>query len=561
MSEKRRFVKTRRTLIVLTILIVGFVLYYREAVKMTPPDFNDTKLFLIETKQLDDNLYVYKDNWLNKNKYGLWELMVGGTPEELGAVNGALTEELAEYQEYAFVERIKEMIPSEGYLNFLKYFTSWFNRNMDEYIPEEYLKEIYGVSQFASDKYDFIGDNYDRILNYHAAHDIGHALQNLSLVGCTSFGVKGEYTKDGKMLIGRNFDFYSGDRFAENKIVTFMKPESGHNFVSITWGGLIGVVSGMNDKGLTITLNSAKSDIPMSARTPVSIVARKILQYASTIDEAYEIAKGHRTFVSETFLIGSARDGNTMLIEKSPDTTVLYQTGEDYIIATNHFQHKAFENDELNITNIDESASMYRFKRVDELIDEKRPFAKEEVASLLRDEKGIGNENIGLGNEKAVNQLIAHHSIIFKPQELKVWISTAPYQLGNFVMYDLNKVFADTVKAERGMVIYNESEGIDADNFLSTEDYKNFVTYKSLHTYIKKAVKGQKTVQQDTLFMFRDSNTKFFETWNVLGDYYASVNDKDKSETCYRNALTLEIPKHAEREAIQDKIVILTEEE
>lgn len=556
MIKKRFFKRLTRFFVITLLLVLVFIVYYKIEVKMTPPSFFKTELLDIKINK-DSALYSYNNNWLQQNKYGLWELMVAGDAEELGAINGALTQELATYQEYAFVERLKEMIPSESYINSLKYFTSWFNRDMDEYIPKEYLVEIFGVSQYALKDYEFIGDNYDRILNYHAAHDIGHALQNLNLVACTGFAGWNSCSADSSLIIGRNFDFYVGDKFAENKIVAFYKPKTGNNFMHITWGGLIGTVSGMNDKGLTITLNSAKSSIPMSARTPVSIVARNILQYADNIEQAYTIAKSFRTFVTETFLIGSAADGKAVLIEKTPDTTLLFDYNKEYIIATNHLQHEAFSNDEMNIENINSSASMYRYNRTEQLVNEAKKLSVENVASILRDTKGINNKNIGLSNEKAINQLIAHHSVIFKPEELKVWVSTSPYQLGEYVMYDLNVMFADTFNVKTFRKV--EKVIIAADTLLTSKQYADFLTYKRLYNHIKQCSNNKEVVCSDSINIFKTANPLFFETWSLLGDYYCKINQKAEALECYNKALELELPRTVDRENIEEKINKLKE--
>ncbi len=255
---------------------------------------------------------------------------------------GRLTKELLYYQETSFVEQIRELVPSDAYLKVLKYFIAFFNRNLDTSIPEEYRHEIYGTSFSCSPEYDFIGSGYQRQLNYHAAHDIGHALQGLNMVGCTSFSVWKSSSADSSLLVARNFDFYMGKKFSENKIVCFVNPSSGHKFMMITWADLIGVVSGMNDQGLTVTLNAAKSSIPHQAATPVTILAREILQYASSIDEAYEIARKRKLFVSESIMIGSARDGKTAIIEKSPDRIDIVYPDSTRIICSNHYQGKVF---------------------------------------------------------------------------------------------------------------------------------------------------------------------------------------------------------------------------
>ena len=43
------------------------------------------------------------------------------------------------------------------------------------------------------------------------------------------------------------------EREAKNKLVLFEKPDSGYAYVSVTWPGMLGVVSGMNTQGLAVS--------------------------------------------------------------------------------------------------------------------------------------------------------------------------------------------------------------------------------------------------------------------------------------------------------------------
>ena len=470
-------------------------------------------------------------------------------------MNGALTRELIEEQEDAFVDQIRLMIPSPSYLKFLKYFLAWFNKDLDSHIRQEYLLEIYGISAFASGNYDFIGNNYDRILNYHAAHDIGHALQNMNLVECTAFGVWDGRSSDSSLLVGRNFDFYVGDAFAENKIIAFVSPTQGYAFASITWAGMIGVVSGMNEKGLCLTLNSAKSDIPFGARTPVSIIAREILQYASNIEEAYEIASARSSFVSESFLIGSAADHRVVVIEKSTDKTAIYDPDTNFIILTNHFQSDALAGDRLNLENMANETSVYRLERVQELLDRHPVISPVTASAILRDRKGKGGRDIGNGNEKAINQLIAHHSVIFRPEQRQVWISTAPWQLGAYLCYDLDSVFGYHGRRSADPIFIGANI-IPPDTFLNSSEFDDFMHYRQwAKTFQDATGSGTQLEEEETaVSLFIASNPSFYQVYYLIGKYYQNQGFCDKAMKYYKLALENEIGSADERKQIGDKI-------
>lgn len=515
------------------------------------PDIEQYVLEVPQVTKVNDSTLRFKQNYLTKNRQQLWELYIKGNPLQLGYNNGALTKDLMQKQEKIFFSKVEGFVPSTFRQNLLRGFLKWYNRKMYLNINNDFQAELYGMSRYSSDAYDFIAPKFRRSMYLHGAHDIGHAMQDLMVVGCSSLAVWNENTEDGDLLIGRNFDFSVGEDFARNKLIEFVEPESGIPYLSVSWPGMIGVVSGMNKEGLSVTINAGKSKIPLTAKTPISLVTREILQYASTVDEAITIAKKRKVFVSESILIGSAKDHKAVIIEVSPNNFGVYDApNSGRVICTNHFQSDAYKGDERNQKHIAESHSEYRYEKLQELLAENKKLNPEKMAAILRDRSGLKNKSIGLGNEKAINQLLAHHAVIFSPEKKRVWVSSNPYQLGEFVCYDLNEIFSDQ-RLKDGS--FSRSEfNIPKDPFSESEAFKGYEEFKAANEYIQRAIDGDSDVLADDFIPhYQSLNPDFWLVYYQSGKYFFKRKEYTKAKNEFQKALTKEITTVPDRENIE----------
>ena len=510
--------------------------------------YNSTKPVVIKKS---DSVFVSGKNSLLKNKQGLWELYVEGDPLEIGLNTGALSDSLLQQQEKIFFSRIEDIVPSKLQQNLLRNFLKWYNRKLYSYVPQEYKTEIYGVSQYTSHDFNNIAPQYQRSLYLHAAHDIGHALQDLALVGCSSFAAWNEKSEDGNLILGRNFDFYVNDAFAENKIAAFINPKEGHKFMMVTWPGMIGAVSGMNVEGLTVTINASKSKIPMIARTPISILTREILQHAATIDEAIAIAKKRPVFVSESIMVGSANDNKAVLIEVSPKKMDVYDVpNSDQLICSNHFQSEDLKDEKRNQLQIINSHSEYRFERMQELLSENSKINPKIASDILRNKEGLKNMPLGYGNEKALNQLMAHHGIIFKPKEKLVWISANPYQLGEFVCYNLDAVF-NAKKTDAVSSFQSEQLNISKDPFVQTAAYQNYQKFRTEDDKIDWYLKNKQTISLEFIQNYQSLNPDYWVVYYKAGLYFYQKKEYQLAKVNFEKALNKEITTVPDKTAIE----------
>ena len=114
-------------LILIATIMIGMSYLYLSADMMTPQFASTPDTDRVIRK---DSLRQYGGNYLRHSESGLWELKVSGPAYERGKAIGQLTSDLLYFQEKVFVDQIKEIVPSESYLKFLRFFIVLFNRNL-----------------------------------------------------------------------------------------------------------------------------------------------------------------------------------------------------------------------------------------------------------------------------------------------------------------------------------------------------------------------------------------------------------------------------------------------
>ncbi|MCS6981285.1 MAG: C45 family peptidase [Flavobacteriales bacterium] len=523
-----------------------FVGWFRWVTHIPRPALTEAEQRVIDSALAlsGDTLWWWGSARLRHTPYDLWELYLEGDPVRRGAAHGRLMKPLLRYQEHAFLDFLHTIIPSTGYLKFLRYVVAFFNRRLPEYVLPEFQKEFLALSYFHADTFDFVGSKFERVLHYHAAHDVGHALQNYMLVGCSSFAVWDSFSSDGRLLVGRNFDFFAGEAFARHRVVQFVKPDSGYRFISVVWPGFCGVVSGLNEKGLSVTINASASRPPLSAKTPISLLTREILQYAGNLDEALRIARKRRTFVSESILVCSGPENRAFIIEKTPYATAVFRSPMPRLICTNHFQSDSLKNDTYHQKHVISPDSPFRWATIQKALEQMGPCTPAAAAAILRRRTGPSGEDLGLGNPMALNQLLGHHAVVIQPGSRTLWVASPPYQLGTFVCYQLDSAFARIERNFCGPWSVEE-QNIPADTFQKSLAFRLLPIYRKLENITRWFAQRPKVARllPDTVVrLLTLYNPHYFGAHKATGDYYKACGRTVEATRAYKNALRCAVP-------------------
>ncbi len=351
-----------------------------------------------------------------------------GSPYEMGFIHGSLLKP----QVRALYNSV--LTAAAKYANLFILDAAY--QQMEPFIPQAYKDEMQGLAD---------GAGVD-VITVHRMH----AIPDVSEMDCTFFAAWGSATVDGNLYQIRALDYAKDLHLQEHPAIFVCEPDSGNRFVNIGWLGFIGVVSGMNYEGITVSEIGESFDKANQtmAGEPMPFVLRDVLQYGTGLDQAVNIIRTAKRTSSFLYCAGDA---------KIPEAKS-FKTGASYFeVFSDSTGPNPFLRDVVYFSM--GVSSSWNAKVFNYLNPRHGGISAETGVNLMRD--------LGTGDL---------HSVVYDPAHQKIWVANAGIDetdafRRSFVEFDLTR--ADTVFAGYSVSsVHRKSDRIAKKYFLS-QNYPN----------------------------------------------------------------------------------------
>lgn len=373
----------------------------------------------------------------------VWFVWLSGPPEIRGADMWRLVGPEMVKIDATMHDTFKQVVPSFFLRQTITVAGQFFSRHLSEDIPLDIQREIVGQMQGYDDPFDDGGGKFPRFLAYLALHDLAQTIEKSPLIACSGFALTGSSSKSGGTLVGRNFDFEAGRVFDEQKAVIVQRVPGKLATASIAWPGMNGIVTGVNEARVYISVNAARSDNESARGTPVSLMVREVLEGSHSAEEAVERLEQARVRVADLYLIADPK--HAYVLEKTP-ARFSVRAAAPTIAVTNHFLDPELRAEKRNQKLEARTTSLDRYARLDQLVNQRKaPADAHDGLAILRDRTSASGTPWALGDRHAIDGYIATHGVLVDFGRDVLWVSQAPHLSGEWLGVDLAPLFAGAV--------------------------------------------------------------------------------------------------------------------
>jgi hypothetical protein len=250
-------------------------------------------------------------------------LVVEGTPEEIGKQIGHLQVNVVG----DFQKLIERYVAHRGWAEAYP----WLIRTgglLAYNFPADHRKEFEAAAKEAKLDRDFL-------VLINTAFDV------VSMFACSTMIVEPERSATGAIVFGRNLDLPPFAYLHELTMVTVYRPKGKHAFASVGFPGVMGVISGMNDAGLSLAVNEIIQSKDGAAKfnplgTPKLLLLRRVLEECTTLDEAEKLLKSSTR--TGMIAVTMADKNGGAVFEVTPKSVVRRSPTQGLCCCTNDFR-------------------------------------------------------------------------------------------------------------------------------------------------------------------------------------------------------------------------------
>jgi predicted choloylglycine hydrolase len=262
---------------------------------------------------------------------GLPVLTVEGTPEEIGEQVAILVAKPSKRVLKFPREALTHLAGPAGAKTLWPLFVNQGTKLLANF-PPAHRKELEAMIKAS-------GLDRESLVIANTMFDLKHYLD--ALFGCSALVVEGERSQTGKPIFGRNMDYLGLGYLHEYSLVTIYRPKGKHAFAAIGYPSMVGIVSGINDAGLTVTAlettGAPKEEGPVFSDkgTPFLQCYRRLLEECTTIGEAEKLLRSMKRTTTNNLTVCDKK--NSAVFEFTPTRVCVRRAEKGMTTCTNHF--------------------------------------------------------------------------------------------------------------------------------------------------------------------------------------------------------------------------------
>lgn len=358
-----------------------------------------------------------------RHKYGVSFLEVSGTYYEMGLQYGVLLRnEINDV--YKSVDRVKESIFCR-YPSIIRPFAELILlfklRSIRKTFPKRYLEELKGMCKGAN-------------IPFSNALFVA-SIPDLFNIGCSSFVMK---TPKG-IIHGRNLDYYFPEIGSHPTVVEY-RPNGKLKYTLIGSVGFLGALSGMNEKGITVSLDASPTARQSKSRaTPVTYEIRDILENASDIKDVDNVLRGYKSIKGWLLVIGSSKDNTGVVYNLAGKEWTKSLMNNNYIAVTNYFIDQTVLHKYMTISDATNPTVVSRKNMMEKHLSGTSVNSIGKAINTLINTDFYHYKNVLGAGDVTTNNEGSLQTVVMCPQTKTIYFSSAPTYSGllKFLSYNI----------------------------------------------------------------------------------------------------------------------------